>query len=121
MKSDRKRLPSGCSGLGCDDIERLVDDYLDGLLSPILRRACEAHLGECASCRRVVFETRQIIGIARELGEYPVPKEVGLRLRHAVRKMAAIASRQAVEADGRFGMRQVEDQQSARPLLTLLK
>ncbi len=45
----------------------LLDDYVDGELSPEARRALEAHLAACSSCRATLDELRALLAMAAAL------------------------------------------------------
>ncbi len=51
----------------CDEALRLLDDHIDGTLSPDLAAAVAAHLEACAACRRADAETRAVLAAAAEL------------------------------------------------------
>ena len=54
----------------CTDIQRHLDEYLDGGLSPALRQAFERHRAACESCAARVARARRLLEDLREL---PVP------------------------------------------------
>lgn len=43
------------------DIENLASEYLEGLLEAPRRVEMEAHLAECAACRKLIAEVRQVM------------------------------------------------------------
>lgn len=52
--------------------ERL-SEYLDGDLSAEETTACEAHVAQCANCRTILAELRQVIGAAKaDVDQFPV-------------------------------------------------
>ncbi len=59
----------------CEDLHRLMDDLLDGDLSPEQAQACEAHLAGCASCRPDVEETRALLAQAADLPRELLPEQ----------------------------------------------
>ncbi len=54
----------------CEQVQALLNDYLEGALSAGVRQSLEAHLSACAGCRRE-WQFRQ--GIWRALARTPVP------------------------------------------------
>jgi len=55
----------------CQDLEQLLDDFVDGEATPDERRRVEQHLADCSPCRGVVEQTRALLAstetLAREI------------------------------------------------------
>jgi anti-sigma factor RsiW len=47
----------------CKQLVELITDFLEGALSPELRRLFEAHLTECDGCTAYLEQMRQTIGL----------------------------------------------------------
>ena len=69
----------------CDEIEKLVDSYIDGELPEVLCDRFEAHLSDCPACNGLVFDIKQIVQLARTMDEEPLPLEIGARLRQRLK------------------------------------
>jgi predicted anti-sigma-YlaC factor YlaD len=68
--------------LQCQDIEALVDDYVEGELAPGLALRVKEHLCSCQSCRELVDDVSAIVEVARMLdSRRVVPSDVSRRLR----------------------------------------
>ena len=52
----------------CQDLEHLLDDFVDGETTPDERRQVDQHLAECSECRGVVGETRALLAATATLG-----------------------------------------------------
>ena len=64
----------GRNSMTCEDAEKFVHVYLDGEFSEEDRRAFEAHLADCESCRKMVrFEERFKQALRTRLAHPPVP------------------------------------------------
>jgi hypothetical protein len=59
--------------------ERL-SEYVDDELSPAERSACEAHLHECAACRELVSELREVKAAASSVRDVPPPADLWPRI-----------------------------------------
>jgi hypothetical protein len=62
------------------DIERLIDDYVDGALDDLRSRAVRAHLRGCASCGHKVEATQQMLAAAAELPALDAPDALWTRI-----------------------------------------
>ena len=61
--------------LGCDEVLRRLDDFVDRALSTDEIRRVEAHLAECLACAQAVrFEATLIEGIRSRLRRIAVPE-----------------------------------------------
>jgi hypothetical protein len=72
--------------------ELTLNDYVDNALGPIERDAVERHVGECAACRAVVDDLREIARATRALGAIEPPPAVWQRLEQDLRKLPAGAA-----------------------------
>lgn len=60
--------------LGCEEVLRRLDDYLDRELAPTEMAAVSAHLETCAQCAREHrFESRVLDGIKSKLQQIKAP------------------------------------------------
>lgn len=60
--------------MNCKDIEILIDDYIDGLISEDDRRLFEEHLTGCPSCTKKVEETVKLLEKAASLPKNILPE-----------------------------------------------
>jgi hypothetical protein len=58
------------------DIERVLDEYVDGALDDLRARAVRGHLRECAACSARVEATQRLIAAAAELPPCDPPAEL---------------------------------------------
>lgn len=72
--------------LVCEQIERELDDYLDGELPPERMAAVVHHLATCESCAaQVRFETSVVDELKSRLRSVAAPTELRSRVRETVR------------------------------------
>jgi uncharacterized membrane protein YgcG len=64
----------------CNQVEALLCDYLDGLLSVTEETALEAHVGGCQSCSTLVADMRLAMRYAQEAGAVDVPVDLISRI-----------------------------------------
>lgn len=57
----------------CTDLEALICDYIDGVLSGPERSTVELHLAECESCRETVAESRIALEFMSHVADVEVP------------------------------------------------
>jgi RNA polymerase sigma-70 factor, ECF subfamily len=74
-------------GEQCPDTARMLSRYLEGELSPAVCARMEQHVASCPSCGGACASLRAVLGACRELGTKPVPKEITLALRTAVKDL----------------------------------
>ena len=72
--------------LNCEDIERLVDPYVDGELPQPLQIRVEDHVQECESCASTLEDCQRLLSLARTLDEAPLPSQIRTRLRDRLRE-----------------------------------
>ncbi len=65
----------------CRDGVEMLLDYLEGTLSPSVRRALEAHVSECSRCVAFVESYRQTPRILREATVAAMPEDLKRSLR----------------------------------------
>ncbi len=66
--------------LNCKQVLVEVSNYLDGDLSPELKRSLEHHLAACHRCSLIYDTTRKMLKIVTDVGPLEVPLEVSARL-----------------------------------------
>jgi anti-sigma factor (TIGR02949 family) len=64
----------------CEDVRAALSDYVDGEVSPELRRELERHLGECRTCQVLYDTTRKTLQIVTNVGSFEVPEAASERL-----------------------------------------
>jgi len=72
--------------LSCDDVSRLLFDYISEDLPTEDRDLIEAHLLKCLACRSLVDSYRAVIRLASELPAKPVPPSLLDNLRRAAKE-----------------------------------
>src|SRR5262245_10246117 len=60
-------------GMNCEDVQGLLDAYVDGELSARDRAAVGGHVESCESCARDMARIRALSRRVRELGRHPLP------------------------------------------------
>lgn len=76
----------------CEKYDRMIDDYIDGILSDADREKLEAHLSTCEECRRSLrfaAALREMIRISAE----KQPEDMHQRIMESVKKEQKTASR----------------------------
>ena len=64
----------------CDDVRAALSNYIDGDVSPELRRELERHLAECRTCQVLYDTTRKTLRLVTDAGSFEVPEAVSERL-----------------------------------------
>ncbi len=59
----------------CQDLEQLLDDFVDDETTPDERREVEQHLAGCSDCRSVVKDTRALLAASATLAREVPPGE----------------------------------------------
>ena len=72
-------------GLSCDEVVRLVSDYLEGALTQADAARFDAHIVMCDGCAAYLDQMRETIRLVGELPEQSVPDATWNRLRNAFR------------------------------------
>jgi predicted anti-sigma-YlaC factor YlaD len=60
----------------CEELTRIVTEYLEGKMSLIDRARFQLHLGICSACREYVSQMKQTIRLTGRLEPDPIPNEV---------------------------------------------
>ena len=71
--------------LSCKEVVEVVNDYLEGVMSPHDRERFDAHLSNCDGCTNYLEQMRETIRLTGMLTEDQVPAEQRERLREAFR------------------------------------
>ena len=71
--------------LSCDEVVRLVSDYLEGALRRTEAARFEAHIVMCDGCSTYLDQMRETIRLVGELPEESIPDATWNRLRDAFR------------------------------------
>jgi hypothetical protein len=77
----------------CEDARTLLSPYLDGMVTGTEMRALQKHLNDCARCLveyRGLQQTQQML---TSLGRVKEPADLGLKLRLAISREAAVTRR----------------------------
>lgn len=69
----------------CEDLLKLVNDYVEGEIDPAICEQFEAHLAHCNPCQVVVDTVRQTITLYQNEHIYEMPIEFRNRLHAAMR------------------------------------
>lgn len=69
----------------CQDVQRVLSDFLDGALEPAERTAVRAHLSSCEACRTVHGDLLRVRSAARTLGPIEPPAHVWLEVAGQIR------------------------------------
>ena len=59
--------------LSCQQVVELVTEYLEGALSPRMRRRFERHLAGCLACPEYVAQIRAVVLLAGRTNPQPAP------------------------------------------------
>lgn len=70
----------------CDDLLRLLNDYVDGDIDPAMCASFEEHLDGCNPCQLVVDNIRNTIRIYRDGEVYEIPIQFHRRLHDTLRQ-----------------------------------
>ena len=82
----------------CSDAVGLLSPYLDGALTGAEMQALQAHLDGCAACMREHQLLRQTQQLLTAVGRMKEPADLGLKLRLAISREAALNRRPRYEA-----------------------
>lgn len=64
----------------CEEVRSALSDYVDGDVSPDIRRELEQHLAECRTCQVLYDTTRKTLRIVTDAGSLEIPEAVSERL-----------------------------------------
>jgi predicted anti-sigma-YlaC factor YlaD len=76
----------------CDDINLLIDDYVDGACDELTAASLRHHLRDCAACRALASDLARIRDAAASLGPVAPPPDVWAAVRARVESGDAAAS-----------------------------
>lgn len=85
-------------GLQCPQAKRLFSPYLDGAVTGTQMLALQAHLSDCESCNHEYQSLRRTQQLLMSVGRPKVPSDLGLKLRLAISRQAAQATRAPFES-----------------------
>jgi anti-sigma factor (TIGR02949 family) len=68
----------------CDDLVRLLADFLDGRLPPEVHASLEAHLAACPDCLAQLHTYRSTIDLLHSVTEEDLPPDLRLTLKSFV-------------------------------------
>jgi hypothetical protein len=85
------------TGLQCPQAKRLFSPYLDGAVTGTQMLALQAHLSDCESCNHEYQSLRRTQQLLMSVGRPKVPSDLGLKLRLAISRQAAQATRPPFE------------------------
>ena len=77
--------------LDCKHIWRELSNYLDGGVSPEVRRDVEAHVAQCRHCAALLDSTHNIIVLVADERRLELPLGFGARLRERLERELATA------------------------------
>ena len=60
----------------CEEVRAALSNYIDGDVSPDLRRELEHHLSECRTCQVLYDTTRKTLQVVTNVGTFEVPEAV---------------------------------------------
>jgi anti-sigma factor RsiW len=75
----------------CANAKRLLSPYLDGAVTGTEMRALQQHLEDCPACTREYKSLRQTQQLLMSVGRVKEPTDLGLKLRLAISREAAVA------------------------------
>lgn len=75
--------------LDCKHVLAELSNYLDGEVSPELKRLIEEHLAGCHHCTLVYDTTRKTLKIVTEAEAFELPLEASARLHARLRELFA--------------------------------
>jgi len=70
----------------CEDLLKLLNEYVDGTVDPALCAEFETHLAGCNPCQIVVDNIRKTITLYKNGEPYELPLEFRQRLHQALRQ-----------------------------------
>ncbi len=73
----------------CKHVVAELSNYLDGEVTPELRRLIEEHLAGCERCSLVYDTTRKTLKIVTEVGPFELPADISARLQTRLRELFA--------------------------------
>ncbi len=70
----------------CDDLLKMLNDYVDGDIDPGVCEGLQEHLDDCNPCRVVVDNIRQTITLYKGSESYEIPVKFRRRLHDSLRE-----------------------------------
>jgi anti-sigma factor RsiW len=64
----------------CEELSKLVTDYLEGALPVSERAAFDRHVSLCPECRRYLEQMRRVVTTLGRLPPEPIPRELEAKL-----------------------------------------
>ncbi len=61
--------------MSCRELVQVVNDYIEGMLSPADRKRFEQHLAICPGCQIYLDQMRQTISVVGRLSEESIPAD----------------------------------------------
>ncbi len=71
--------------MSCRELVQVVNDYIEGVLSPADRKRFEEHLAICPGCQTYLDQMRKTIRVVGRLSEESIPVEAKSALLQAFR------------------------------------
>jgi len=68
-------------GIRCEELTRLIIDYVDGTMLSRDRARLDSHCKDCPNCFAMMRTYRQAIALSRKVSCSTMPREVRLRLK----------------------------------------
>jgi hypothetical protein len=91
-------MKSASTTLQCSQAKRLLSPYLDGAVSGAEMQALQLHLDQCSVCMHEYRLLRQTQQLLTSVARVKHPADLGLKLRLAISREAALARRPRYEA-----------------------
>jgi putative zinc finger protein len=85
------------TNMKCAEAKEFLSPYLDGALTGAEMQALQGHLDGCASCMREYGSLRQTQQLLISVGRMQAPADLGLKLRLAISREAALTRRPRFE------------------------
>lgn len=70
----------------CDDLLRLLNEYVDGTVDPAICKEFEQHLAGCDPCKVVIDTVRKTITLYKNDQPYELPVEFRERMHRTLRE-----------------------------------
>ncbi len=70
----------------CDDLLRLLNEYVDGTVDPAICKEFEKHLAGCNPCKVVIDTIRKTVTLYKNDQPYELPVEFRQRLHQMLRE-----------------------------------
>jgi anti-sigma factor RsiW len=87
----------------CEDLLRLLNEYVDGTVDPAVCAEFEKHMAGCNPCQVVVDNIRQTITLYRHGQPYELPRPFRDHLHQALRARWKTCRRPAAQPTGPSG------------------